>query len=142
MFYVCNGRDGLPGATPTVTAEPPGLNCPAGGIRIALGTASAYFACNGLPGTPGPIGPGHGPGGPSRTRWTRWTRRPRQDPQALPGPTPTACSSTRRNARWILIVRGAHRVRNVRVTFEGVRSPNPSKHRIRDRRAFMASAST
>jgi len=37
---ICNGENGTPGQngqTPVITNEPPGTNCPAGGIKIVLG---------------------------------------------------------------------------------------------------------
>ena len=131
VFYICNGlpgpqgEPGEPGESPTVTVEPAGVNCPAGGIRIEVpdnndeGTApQVFYICNGLPGAVGPAGP-QGPPGPT-------------GPQGLPGPTgpagprgsdaPAACASGR-TARWRVIVVRTHRVIGLRAFFEG--SPTP-----------------
>lgn len=42
--YVCNGADGQ---GVIVTAEPAGANCPAGGVRLQVGTLSPQYTCNG-----------------------------------------------------------------------------------------------
>ena len=68
------GPQGLPGVTPVVTAEPSGVNCLAGGIRITIG-ALVQFVCNGAAGPTGPAGaPGQVVTGPPCPRSSRVTR--------------------------------------------------------------------
>jgi hypothetical protein len=134
VFYVCNGEDGEPGPigppgppgppgepgeSPTVEVEPAGPNCPTGGVRITVpdnddeGTdPQVFYVCNGAPGPTGPGG-ADGPAGP-------------QGPAGPPGATPrlpenVTCISNR-VATWRVIVRRGVRVRNVRFSFEGVRT--------------------
>jgi hypothetical protein len=117
ILFVCNGAPGEPGPpgppgeTPVVTVEPPGANCPAGGVKIELGE-QVFFVCNGVP-TQGPAGPA-GPAGP-------------QGPPGAPGVNPLLPSSvtcvSSRTAKWRVIVLRNHRVRNLRAFFEGSRTP-------------------
>jgi len=109
ILFVCNGAPGEPGPpgppgeTPVVTVEPPGANCPEGGVKIEIGE-QVFFVCNGVP-TQGPVGP--------------------QGPAGAPGVNPLlpeACASTR-TARWRVIVVRSHRVRGLRAFFEGSRTP-------------------
>lgn len=60
-----------------VTPEPPGTNCPAGGVKIVANNQT-FFVCNGVPGVQGPAGPigPQGPPGPP-------------GPQGPPGTPPT-----------------------------------------------------
>ena len=51
-----------PGGGIVVTPEPPGANCPAGGVKI-VSNGQTFFVCNGIPGVQGPVGP-QGPAGP------------------------------------------------------------------------------
>jgi len=46
------GRDGRDGMNATVEQEPPGANCPAGGVKVAAANGVAYV-CNVLPPDPG-----------------------------------------------------------------------------------------
>ena len=66
-----------PGGGIVVTPEPPGTNCPAGGVKI-VANSQTFFVCNGIPGVQGPTGPAgpQGPPGPP-------------GPQGPPGTTPT-----------------------------------------------------
>lgn len=75
---------GCPPVTPpgggggiVVTPEPPGTNCPAGGVKI-VSNGQTFFVCNGIPGVQGPTGPAgpQGPPGPP-------------GPQGPPGTPPT-----------------------------------------------------
>ena len=130
VFYVCNGEDGEPGPPGPpgppgengtgvdVEIEPPGANCPTGGLRvIVINDADTtdddeiFFVCNGLvgeTGAPGPVGP-VGPAGPT-------------GPAGPRGDDAPTCASGR-TARWRVIVVRTHRVRNLRASFEG--SPAP-----------------
>ena len=76
-FYVCNGRDGTDGTSPTIDVEPAGVNCPAGGVVITVPDdddadllPERFYVCNGVDGedgsngAPGPAGPGGPPGAP------------------------------------------------------------------------------
>jgi hypothetical protein len=51
------------GNGPTVVTEPPGANCPAGGVKVTF-RDNTFFICNGVAGPTGPQGPA-GPQGPS-----------------------------------------------------------------------------
>ena len=94
-YYVCNGLNGLPGAD--------GNN--------------GVDGSDGLPGTSGPVGPS----GPVTTALQGPTGPPGPQgapvPTTVPAPAPT-CSSSR-VATWTMFVARNHRVRNLRVTFEG-----------------------
>jgi len=62
------GPEGLPGAdgtSVTVVDEPPGANCPTGGVAVTDATGTTYV-CTGLDGVEGPEGP-QGPPGTSGT---------------------------------------------------------------------------
>jgi hypothetical protein len=50
------GRDGRDGTSVTVTAEAPGVNCPAGGVKITAVNGAAYV-CNAMQGVPPDPGP-------------------------------------------------------------------------------------
>jgi hypothetical protein len=115
VVCVCNGAPGEPGEdgeTPVITIEPPGENCETGGIKITLGE-DTFFVCNGVAGPPGPAGP-KGPAGPA-------------GPAGPPGVNPllpeTVTCVSSRTAKWRVIVRRSHRVRNLRAFFEGSRTP-------------------
>src|SRR3954447_14325433 len=45
------GRDGRDGTSVTVTSEAPGVNCPAGGVKITAVNGAAYV-CNAVQGVP------------------------------------------------------------------------------------------
>ena len=68
------GPAGSQGESVVGASEPPGVNCPNGGMRFTIG-ASVSFACHGAdgaPGVPGPVGPvgpvgAVGPAGPTGT---------------------------------------------------------------------------
>lgn len=51
-----NGTDGLAGVSPTVTAEGPGANCPAGGAAITGANNATVYVCNGQNGQRGQDG--------------------------------------------------------------------------------------
>lgn len=51
-----NGTNGLAGVSPTVTAEGPGANCPAGGAAISGADNAIVYVCNGQDGQPGTNG--------------------------------------------------------------------------------------
>lgn len=76
-----HGKMDCPPVTPpgniVVTPEPPGTNCPAGGIKI-VANDQTFFVCNGVPGVQGPTGPA-GPTGPQGP----------PGPAGAPGQTPT-----------------------------------------------------
>jgi hypothetical protein len=48
-----NGTPGAAGGSPTVTVEPPGGNCSAGGAAITAAGGSPVYVCNGQTGQPG-----------------------------------------------------------------------------------------
>jgi hypothetical protein len=124
ILFVCNGAPGEPGPpgppgeTPVVTVEPPGDNCPEGGIKITLGEQE-FFVCNGVPtqGLPGPPGP------------------PGINPLL---PADVTCVSTR-SAKWRVIVARNHRVRNLRATFEGASTPVTRTHTRNGRVMYVVS---
>lgn len=143
VFYVCNGEDGQPGPvgpqgppgpapTVTVVAEPAGATCTTGGQRVTVNAVS-FVICNGLNGAPGATGPA-GPAGPQGPAGPAGPA----GPQGPPGSTPaTATCVSKRIGRWRIIVRRVHRVRNVRISFEGVTAPF-RETRSRGRRVFIA----
>ena len=47
-----DGADGRDGTSVTVAPEPPGGNCPGGGVKVTAANGSAYV-CNALPPDPG-----------------------------------------------------------------------------------------
>jgi len=51
-----NGVDGTNGTSVTMTPEPPGANCPAGGERLQSGSSPAAYVCNGVAGVDGANG--------------------------------------------------------------------------------------
>jgi hypothetical protein len=130
-FFVCNGLNGQPGPagppgqTPVITVEPPGANCPAGGVKIFLaGTPptpdQTFFVCNGVAGPagpPGPVGP-PGPAGPPGPTGPA-------GPAGPPGGTPaTGICVSHRVASWHIVVRKNVRVSRVRTTFNGRTAAN------------------
>lgn len=48
-----NGADGRDGTGVTVVSEPPGLNCPAGGRKLADSAGGVAYVCDPLPPDPG-----------------------------------------------------------------------------------------
>jgi hypothetical protein len=133
-----------------VVTEPPGENCPNGGVKIIVlrdkghDDNTKYYVCNGEDGEPGPPGPEgpegpQGPPGPPGEDGDDGAPGPTGPPgsDGAPGPTgpvgpsgpagprgedaPTCASG--RTARWRVIVVRTHRVRGLRASFEG--SPTP-----------------
>ena len=124
-FFVCNGIDGmnglpgLPGATGpagpagpqgppgigvTVTVEPAGANCTAGGVKIAQ-DGETFFVCNGLNGLPGAVGPAgpagpQGPAGPTGPAGPAGPQGPAgaTGPAGPSGPAAPTCVNTRQSA--------------------------------------------
>jgi hypothetical protein len=112
VFYVCNGLPGEDG--PPGPPGPPGLP----GVPGPVGTpgpagADGTDGRDGLDGRDGADGR-DGTDGQDGEDGARGPRGPRG--------TTEVCNSAR-VAFWRLVVRRAHRVRNVRITFEGVRAP-------------------
>lgn len=132
VFFVCNGKDGAqgpPGNGVVVVVEPPGLNCPAGGIKISVVGDGTFYVCNGVagaPGVPGPIGAPGLPGAPGAP--------------GLPGapgpagPAAPTCTSSRTTS-WVLVVRRVARVSALRATFNAKVAP-VTRFTIRGRQAY------
>lgn len=144
-----------------VVVEPPGENCPNGGVKIIVlrdkghDDNTKYYVCNGEDGQPGPPGPEgpEGPQGPPGEDGEDGAPGPTgppgadgatgpQGPQGLQGPpgaTPElprelTCISGR-TATWRVIVVRNHRVRGLRAFFEGARTP-VSRSRTRNGRVM------
>lgn len=127
----------------SVTVEPPGENCAAGGIVVVIihgrpddATAKGskpdppdetFFVCNGEQGETGATGPAGptgatGPAGPAGPAGPQGPAGPRGD-KGEPGSsfTGTSCTS-KRVGKWRLVVRKNHTVTRVRASVEGRRA--------------------
>jgi hypothetical protein len=118
----------------TVVTEPPGANCPAGGIKITIqrgrldGTPAPasvngpappdppdeiHFVCNGLPGAPGPAGPPGPPGPPGAT-----------GPAGPAGGAAARCQSSTRLGVRMFLPRRLGIFNTARLRIQGPNSPN------------------
>lgn len=121
-----------------VVVEPPGENCPNGGLKVTIvnGRPDAdagprwhhpdppddvFFICNGEDGAPGANG-APGPQGPAGVPGPAGAIGPAgpQGAPGLPGRTPRTCRS-RRVTRWLLVQRRGTRITRFRATVEGKR---------------------
>lgn len=111
-----NDRDDVgcpvtPPTTPpiTITPEPPGANCTAGGIKITLNDVTpveVFFVCNGVPGVIGPVGP-QGPPGPQGPAGPPGPQGPPATITVVPGPGPNQITITVNGVPTVITIPGA-----------------------------------